>query len=200
MVEFVKKLRLNNAVYVFAVATCGGTPAKALLQLQKLLRKSGADLNAGFAVKEGANTVADAPGFVLFIKRINKKIYTSGMDRLAEIIDTVKGNKLHKPDTSSFAVNFLGNLIYKLVEPYYDKMGSMDENFSVDPKCIGCHTCERICPNENIIIKENKPVWQHKCGQCNACIQWCPQQAIHFKNETCRYRNPGIKAEDLMLR
>jgi len=170
------------------------------MQLQKLLREAGGDLNAGFVVKEGANMVTKTPGIAIFVKNVNKKIYASGEDRLPEILHFVKKNKRHVIETSSFAANFFGDLFNKLGKPFADKIGNIDVNFSVDEKCKGCHICERICPNENIVIERNKPIWQHKCGLCNACIQWCPQQAIHFKDEICRYRNPYITIEDLILR
>ncbi|MFZ5351452.1 MAG: EFR1 family ferrodoxin [Bacillota bacterium] len=198
--EFINKLHFYSRPYVFAVATCGGTPAKALLQLKKLLIKAGADLDAAFAVKEGANMVTKTPGIALFVSGINKKKCHSGMERLPEILDAIKNNRKHEPETSSPAANFFGELFNNMGQSLADKMGVADANFSVDERCIGCHTCKRVCPNENIEIVVNKPVWQHKCRLCNACIQWCPQQAIHFKDEVRRYRNPNINVEDMILR
>ena len=54
--DFVKQLKPHNGQYVFAVTTCGGTPGGTLLQLQRLLRKNGSDLDAGFVVREANNT------------------------------------------------------------------------------------------------------------------------------------------------
>lgn len=200
VVEFLKKMKLEKQQYIFAVATCGGTPGRTLLQLRSILRKAGADLNAGFVVKEGANTVTDDPGLVKFMRGISNKEYLSGKKRLNEILCVISARKKHKPETSSSAANFIGGLLNRMSSLAADSFKTMDKNFFVDDKCTKCETCERICPMANIKISGGKPAWNHNCGVCYACIQWCPQQAIHIKNETCRYRNPEITAQDLFLR
>ena len=200
MVNFLKKLKLDQSQYIFAVATCGGTPGSSLLQLQDIIRKAGGDLKAGFVVKEGANTVTEDPGFVKVMRRISGIEFLSGKKRLEEILSVVRLEKTHKSETSSFIANLIGSSMNKLSSLAAESFKKSDKNFKVDEKCTGCRTCERVCPAANIHMTGNKPVWTHNCIVCNACIQWCPQQAIHIANETCRYRNPEIKAEDLMLR
>lgn len=200
VVKFLKRLKLNKEQYIFAVATCGGTPGKTLVQLQKLIKKAGGSLKAGFVVKEGANSVVPDPDIALYMKRINKNMPKSGKERFAEILYTVEGNRLHDPETSSFKINFLGSLFYKMGALMTKQMKMMDTGFSVDDKCNACRICERICPVENVKVVDGRPQWNHECAMCNACIQWCPEQAIHFKNETRRYNNPEIKVRDLILR
>jgi ferredoxin/flavodoxin len=200
VVEFLKSMKLEGNPYVFAVATCGGTPGKTLLELRGLLRKAGADLDAGFVCKEGANTVTDDPGFIRFIRRMNRITYPSGKERLPEMIATIKDKKKHAPDTSSFASNLFGGMMHGLMSLAGDKLKSFDSNYSVDDHCKGCRTCERVCPRANIRFEDGKPAWHHNCEMCYGCIQWCPQQAIHIANETCRYHNAAIKAEEMLLR
>lgn len=200
MVEFLNRLNLEKQQYIFAVATCGGTPGSTLLQLRSILQKAGAELNAGFVCKEGANTVIDPPGLVNFMKGISRRQYKSGKERLNEILSVIRERKDFKPETSAFTANLIGSIMYGMSSHAVDSFKSSDKNYFVDNKCTNCKTCERICPMENIKVDSGKPIWLHNCGVCNACIQWCPQQAIHIKNETCRYRNPDITAKDLMLR
>lgn len=200
VVEFLKGLKPERQQYIFAVATCGGTPGPALLELRKILRKAGAKLNAAFAVRAGSNAVAEPPGFVQLIKKLSHKHYQTAKERLPEILDIIKGKKEYGPDKSSFSVNVLGGMMHGLASLAADSIKASDRNFSVDDRCMLCRTCERICPRANIKIIDNKPVWNHGCESCLACIQWCPQQAIHFTNETCRYRNPDVTAKDLILR
>jgi Pyruvate/2-oxoacid:ferredoxin oxidoreductase delta subunit len=198
--EFLKQIKPKKQQYIFAVVTCGGIPGPVLLELRKILRKAGADLNAGFVAKAGANFVTDPPGFVNFAKKISHIEFKSGKERLPKILEIVKGNKNYGPEKSTFAANRFGGLMHGLSAFAADSMKAMDRNFSVDDRCKQCRTCERICPRANIKIVDKKPVWNHRCENCNACIQWCPQQAIHYVNETGRYRNPEVKVEDLMLR
>lgn len=200
VVEFLQGLKLEGSPYVFAVATCGGTPAGTLVELRGLLKKAGADLHAGFVCREGANAVTDDPGFIRFAKRLNHIQYQSGKERLPELIAAVRDNRGHAPETSSFAANCYGGLLHGMMSLAGDKLKAADSGYRVDDRCTGCRICERVCPRANISIEGGKPVWRHNCEMCNGCIQWCPQQAIHVESETRRYHNPDIKADDLMLR
>lgn len=198
--DFIKSLKFADKPYVFGVATCGGTPGRTLLELRKLLRKAGGDLHAGFACKDGANTVTDDPGFITLIRKLNRRQCPSVKERLPKIIEVIRNERQHAPETSSFGANMFGGLMHSMMSLAGDKLKSVDSNYSVDDRCRACGTCERICPRGNVRIEGGRPVWHHNCEMCNGCIQWCPQQAIHIPNETRRYHNPSVKAADLMLR
>jgi MinD superfamily P-loop ATPase len=77
----------------------------------------------------------------------------------------------------------------------------MDYGFYANEDCIGCGTCEKICPVDNIALVEGTPVWQHNCEQCFACLQWCPQSAIQFGDTEgdIRYHHPDVDVSDLMI-
>ena len=85
-------------------------------------------------------------------------------------------------------------------------------------KCIGCNTCVRVCPMENISLVESRktkdrpsdsksaPLAQtgDNCTVCLACVHACPQQAFitngHQTLKERQYRNPDIKLKDLIKR
>ncbi len=54
------------------------------------------------------------------------------------------------------------------------------EDFYVKDSCIGCGKCEKLCPLNNIKIKDKKPVWGTKCTHCMACICNCPKESIEY--------------------
>lgn len=200
VVDFVNKLRINKDQYIFAVTTCAGQPGETLIQLQKMLQEKGTDLQAGFAVREASNTIQEDNIFIktaMLIER-NSKISRSGKERLSEILDVIKNKKEHKPETSSLLLNKFGNLIYKGGISRINTMGQ----FWIDEKCSLCLNCQRICPSNNIEIRNDKPYWNQNCEFCQACVQWCPKEAIHIKNEDLkrRYHNPEIKVKDIMIR
>lgn len=198
--DFVSKLNVTEDQYVFAVTTCAGQPGETLIQLQKLLQKNGADLKAGFAVREAPNTIQEDNVFIktaMLIER-NSKISRSGKERLSEIVDVIKNKNEHKPETSSLVLNKFGNFVYGNA---IDRIKTMGQ-FWVDEKCNLCLNCQRICPSNNIEIRNEKPYWNQNCEFCQACVQWCPKEAIHIKNEDLnrRYHNPEVKIKDIILR
>lgn len=59
-----------------------------------------------------------------------------------------------------------------------------DKPFTVHENCVGCGKCEKLCPMNNIIIRNGKPSWNGKCMQCMACIGACPVKAIDYGKKT----------------
>ena len=61
--------------------------------------------------------------------------------------------------------------------------------FRADERCIGCGKCASLCPLNNIVLKNGKPVWGEKCTHCMACIAYCPARAIEYgKRNAQKYR------------
>ena len=56
-----------------------------------------------------------------------------------------------------------------------------------EEKCIGCKTCQVVCPYRAIAVKDTKAkVTAIACMGCGTCASICPQLAIsmnHFTNE-----------------
>ena len=47
-------------------------------------------------------------------------------------------------------------------------------------KCVGCHTCQSMCPMGAILINANGKceIDTSKCVSCGTCAAVCPVQAI----------------------
>jgi ferredoxin len=60
-----------------------------------------------------------------------------------------------------------------------------NDYFYADPKCVGCGTCEKVCPSKKIAMAGNKPVWQNhvRCHFCYACVNYCPRKAVQIKSK-----------------
>ena len=45
--------------------------------------------------------------------------------------------------------------------------------------CIGCHICEKNCPEGAIVVENNvASIDQDKCVHCDTCVSKCPKKAI----------------------
>ena len=194
--DFVEKLTIDKAEYIFAIITrAGDVDGVPFVQLEKLLRTKSKTLSAGFFVKMPDNfiiateIISESERSALFeqeqleINNISKIIEKSQKNLDIEIIE----GKRYKSER--------GNLKFHRV------VNKGDSNFFTDENCNKCGICERICPVDNIQLKEGKPEWQQKCQQCLACINYCPVDSIQFGKNTSgreRYHHPKITVKDLI--
>lgn len=197
--EFVNKLSVKGKPYVFAVATCVAIPGNTLIELKALLANKGLDLNAGFAVSAARSSLMKMNMLdkVIIMLDHQRKCIKNGDTRLPEIVDTIKCQELHDPETSSWAANLFGSTFHKLA---INSFKTIDKEFKAEGNCIGCGTCSKICPRSNIIIVNNRPVFKQNCELCHACIQWCPKFAIkhpNFDTSLSQQRNPNVLATEL---
>ncbi len=74
------------------------------------------------------------------------------------------------------------------------------KKFAANDSCIGCGTCEKVCPRNNIQLVEGKPRFGSNCIGCLSCVQFCPKQAINIGKITEkreRFPNPNVKPAEL---
>lgn len=197
--EFIKELNVPHDTYIFAVATCGGTPGGTLELLEKMLRKRGAKLDIGFVTKERSYPLMGENSVIKLMKSLSdQEQFVSGDERLKEIARLISRSETRKPEMNSFISRALGNTIHKGAMKAFKKS---DSGFNTDENCTGCKTCQNICPRGNISFSKGKPQWNNDCEQCMACIQWCPNQAIQIKDVTIglsRGHNPEVVLADMM--
>ncbi len=201
VVDFVNQIRVEDNQYVFAVATCGGVPAKTLLEARDLLRRHGGHLDAGFAVREPAYPPDVDNGVVRLVKRAAGGVRPGlGVDRLGEITAAVRDKQRLQPEVGPWAASVLGSMFHRMSA---GMMSKIDRTFLVDKNCAGCGTCTRVCPRANISLVDGKPHWNGNCQMCQTCLQWCPQNAIQFGAGTKgkpRDHHSGVTLADMLVR
>ena len=226
--RFVNKLDGFEKKYIFAVCNFGGAAGLSLLKFKKILSESNLLLKGGFGIKMPYNYIFPSfkiKGFFRSFKlnpptdKVQKELFEECENRIYEIYEYVKEKKEGDIEKDSVfienALDFLNlrNTIQKKswlkISGYKGKtdlsmlraVQLFDYGFHVDENCIGCETCRKICPVNNIQMKDKKPIWLHNCEQCFACLQWCPQNSIQFRDGTRsgkRYHHPEVKLSDMM--
>ncbi len=210
MKEFISGLSVNLNAYIFMVATYIAVHGKAFETVEDILSTKGAHLNYSRAIRCVASQCIAYPPFPpekLMLPLMEKNMLKTARE--------ISEKKIRKYPHMSFITR---KLFPKLMVPYLDIEHEYDKGFFTDKRCIGCSTCERVCPNKNIVIEDGRPKWNHNCNGCNACVVYCPTKAIQFKRPKAydelgtlmtkllglpdkrkRYHNPHINARDLMV-
>jgi ferredoxin len=73
------------------------------------------------------------------------------------------------------------------------------QSYIVSDSCNKCGTCAKICPADNITLKD-KVSFGDRCEWCLGCVHLCPKNAIHLKNEKSaeRWRNPDVTLAEII--
>jgi Pyruvate/2-oxoacid:ferredoxin oxidoreductase delta subunit len=199
--EFISKIDLEGAQYVFAVTPCGGCAANTMPILRKRLRARGFDLNAGFIVRapgylDGGTT---PNGLIQFVRKISGTPFGSAAERLSEIADAIQAGETRKPERNALAGALLGSFLHSKAASAFSRM---DAAYTVAPTCSSCGTCVRVCPRENITRDGGTTTWNHDCEFCGTCATWCTQHAIGFRGQVGPARRHHAQAElrDFILR
>lgn len=208
MKEFVKRLAVNPNAYIFMVATYVAIHGRAFETMEQILSVKKAHLSYGYALRCVASqctAYAPFPPEKLMIPYMERN-----MGRITREISERK-NRAYP------TMGWLARKLYpKLMTPYMEVEKEYDKGFYTDERCVGCESCSKVCPTQNITFRQGHPVWNHHCHGCMACVAYCPTKAIQFKTpeayrqlntvitrKLClpkkrkRYHNPFIKAADL---
>lgn len=219
--RFINKLENMRSKYIFAICTYGSGSFNALKFLGKLVESQGGKLSAGFTVNMPNNMAGSKINNTSKQQKMSK-VWKENIEVISENIMARKECRLDMPNVLAGKAYILIKLIVTplifLFKPltlmhlkrysnssnrsYEELLPFMDRSFHTDEKCIGCRTCLRICPVENIQMVHKTPEWRHRCEFCLACFHWCPEGAItssELKN-TLKYHHPDVKISDMVVR
>jgi len=201
--DFVNQLALSPGAYVFAVATNAGSAGRTLIQLRDRLRKRGGDLHAGFSVLGDFQAYLPGMDDMAIIRLVSwlgrKDIPRSFSERVDEIVSAIESSAPHAPETTNRSVDAISRAVYPLA---LRMMRTFDKSFSVSDACTSCGICARVCPRENVTLKNGKPDWNRDCESCYACLLSCPSKAIGVRGShpSDAVRHPEIALNELFLR
>jgi formate hydrogenlyase subunit 6/NADH:ubiquinone oxidoreductase subunit I len=194
--DFIKKIK--EARYIFMVYAGNGVLGSGNKTTKKLFGAQNIKLSALFNITMPDNSTKYGE-----ISEEDRKLMFDNADKkIEEIVRIVieKEEYFDSNNTSHFKSYVHPGLLHKLL---YRGMKKMDKDFRTDENCIGCGTCQKVCPVNNIKMIDNKPVWNKngRCQVCCACHDWCPKESIQHSSTTAgvkRYHNPTIPVKDII--
>lgn len=175
--EWIEKIRQNGNHSAYFVMTCGGEIGNAEKYINQLCKKLGINFLgcAGIVMPENYIAMFNAPDKTEALKIIEKS--EPEIDRTAQMI---KNNKKLSVNSASFIDKAYSSIVNDVFYPLIVHA----KKFYVKDSCISCGKCEKLCPLNNISIKNGRPVWQDNCTHCMACICHCPVNAIEYGNKS----------------
>ena len=95
------------------------------------------------------------------------------IDRVTSVI---AANQAFTPPRNNFYDRFMSGPVNPIFYSFFVKANA----FTAGDVCTGCGQCAKLCPTNNIMIQNGKPVWGGDCTHCMACICRCPVEAIEY--------------------
>lgn len=208
--EFARKLKDIKGKYIFAVCTYGGAAGASLRMLKRFINSSGGVLSAAYGVCMPQNSFPK-PNEDHQVKYMEWK---RKLELIIKNIDIKAKGIFYANFWLEIALIPIHIFIIKPIckrhfkrisrlppdSKYEEHKHAMDRNFNTNENCNGCGICSKVCPVGNIILNDNKPVWQNHCEHCLACYNWCPNNAIQggITSKGYYYRHPGIKLSEII--
>ncbi|MBL4931829.1 EFR1 family ferrodoxin [Clostridium paridis] len=184
--------RLSNQIdfsdkYVYAVINYANHVEAAYLTFKKKLPK----LDSWFQITMPGNIILR--NFNIRDKEYNKKLLADSEIIISKFVHDIKEKRaiiMYKnSDIKARLSTKFGLVLHEII------FTSQHKKFYADDNCVNCGKCEKVCPTNNITLKD-KPVWGNNCTACLACINRCPKKAIQNGKETItkdRYVHPDYK-------
>ena len=187
--QYVRSIRIAPGAYKFAVEQFAGYMGCGLHKIDELV-----DLDYWDTISNHSTAIWLMPHTLTF-PPTSKKTAQKRLDKkAAEVGAAVKAMERSekKPPKKGF---------FALESKAFSGMHARrSKKFAANEDCIGCGTCERICPRGNIRLVGGKPSFGTDCIGCLSCVQYCPKAAINIGKVTEkreRFPNPNVKAADL---
>lgn len=182
--EWILKTNFKGSKNTWFVMTCGGEIGNAEKYNKQLCNKKGFTYmgSTGVVMPENYIAMFDSPND----KEI-ETIFFRADKKIKRLADMLLNNKPFPAPRNNLQDKVMSGPVNMLFYPMFVKA----KDFYADDKCTICGKCVKVCPLNNIEIKNGKPVWNKNCTHCMACVSYCPTNAIEYGKKTVgkqRYR------------
>lgn len=188
--RFLNNFPFKKDAYYFSAATYYTYKGCTLSVVNKILNNKGVSLNYGNYVPTVGNCLKEYE-----VSATKRPVILERADAIAnKIADDIKDKMEIQPSKYCSMSEKLHTGIFNIF------FKDTHKKFALDDNCVGCGVCSKVCPVDNISIKNKQPKWNANCESCHACVHWCPKNAISLGKSKGRlqYHNPNVKMADLL--
>lgn len=175
LARYLKKQTFTGSREVYFIFTSGGYAGISGQLAKAMVRKKKMKYLGHAEFKMPRNYVANDHYSMLPAEQVQERILNSCRHLEEVVADIQAGRKLKARHIWLFET-----IITLPFNPVWSRLKYKTDDFYTTDACVGCGKCERLCPLNNISLKERKPVWGQECTHCMACIANCPTEAIEY--------------------
>lgn len=193
VMDFIQRFDFGETAQIICIATRGFKPMGGVLaHFRRILRDKKRKLHMGFYIDMPSNdvTLFNIPG-----PDQQKKQLAGADKKIDQIVDAILTGK---PAFDPEPLGFMKPLRHG--PAYLNQLDKLYKEFYTQDTCTGCGICAKVCPLENIEMKEKQPIWHKNCQLCEACINYCPAKAIQFGKQSLkkgRYVHPQVSFREI---
>lgn len=175
LAKYLKQQTFTGSREVYFIFTSGGYAGISGQLAKAMVRKKKMKYLGHAEFKMPRNYVANDHYSMLPAEQVQERILNSCRHLEEVVADIQAGRKLKARHIWLFET-----IITLPFNPVWSRLKYKTDDFYTTDACVGCGKCERLCPLNNISLKERKPVWGQECTHCMACIANCPTEAIEY--------------------
>ena len=189
MESYVKAIQIAPDAYTFAVEQYAGYLGCGLRKIDEIVH-----LDYWDGVSNHSTAIWLMPHVLTFPPTTPKTAQKRIDRKAAEVAAAVlAGKRSEKRPPKEAAFELMSKGLAKT-------HGKRVKKFAANDSCVGCGTCVKVCPRNNIQLVDGKPRFGTTCIGCLSCVQLCPKQAINIGKITEkreRFPHPGVKPTEL---
>ncbi len=158
---------------VFCMTTMGVFSGDGAGCAARCLRKHGATILGGLQVRM-PDSVCDNAMLKKSLE-VNRQIVRNANKKIESVAQNILAGAYPQEGLSvvSHLVGLFGQRLW-----FYGKTRGYSDKLKISDACIGCGVCAKLCPMNNIEIRDKRAVANSRCTMCYRCISHCPKQAI----------------------
>ena len=171
--KWIDETQFGGDFKVWFIMDCGGEIGDADKYIRRLCERKGFDYMGVKQIVMPENYVAM---FGVPSPEQAARIIEKAQPDIKNACETLNaGEKFPQPRR-----NVYDRFMSDIVNPVFYKLFVKADAFTATDKCVGCGKCVKLCPLNNIELKDQRPVWGRNCTHCMACICLCPTEAVEY--------------------